>query len=557
MENITKQQIIQSIGKVYEQAKDSKLETSFFESIETELQILSQYFKTSKHQTFFISIVFALNYKGGTVDMNDLISYFDCNPMKILEYSEDFDYLYQQKMLTKQNTPNRLRAGVIDNQFVINEKITKAILLNQALPAIIETNKKDVLEFLEELYNLSEQRSSKSLSTSELYMEANILIDNNEHFPLIQQLKHFNFAETETYLFLVLAWTTISGSKSTSIDHTLEMIYDNASVKIAMMQQLIGDSHPLIQQNLVEIKEAVFFNDSEMSLTDTAHQLLNNSSIKLFLNKKKKDNILLPEEIVKRELYFDKEDMSQIFTIQQLLEEDKLLETQQRLTAKGLPKGIAILLHGAPGTGKTEIVKQLAKATHRSIMKVEISQSKSMWFGESQKIVKRIFTDYKAFAKECDQMPILLFNEADAIIGKRVEGDNAAVSQTENAIQNILLEEFENFEGILMATTNLASNLDSAFERRFLFKVLFRQPKIKERAQIWQSKLTHLKAEEYHTLAAQFDMSGGQIDNIVRKCEIQEILHGTVSTLAHITAFCKEEGIQSKNTKIGFGNAHN
>ena len=82
--------------------------------------------------------------------------------------------------------------------------------------------------------------------------------------------------------------------------------------------------------------------------------------------------------------------MNQLETLQNLLQEAKYHETQTRLTNKGLPQGIAVLLHGAPGTGKTEIVKQLAKATDREIMKVEISQSKSMWFGESEKIIKRI-----------------------------------------------------------------------------------------------------------------------------------------------------------------------
>ena len=101
MESITKKQILESIGKVYEQSKNCKLENSFFESIKSELDILSQYFKTSDNQTFFIAMVFALNYKGDTVDLNDLIEYFDCNPMKILEYSDDFEYLHKVGIFEK------------------------------------------------------------------------------------------------------------------------------------------------------------------------------------------------------------------------------------------------------------------------------------------------------------------------------------------------------------------------------------------------------------------------------------------------------------------------
>ena len=76
-------------------------------------------------------------------------------------------------------------------------------------------------------------------------------------------------------------------------------------------------------------------------------------------------------------------------------------------------------------------------------MHVNISDCKTMWFGESERIVKKIFTDYKAYSKDTKTHPILFFNEADAIISKRKELRGSNVEQTENAIQNILLEELE------------------------------------------------------------------------------------------------------------------
>ena len=91
-----------------------------------------------------------------------------------------------------------------------------------------------------------------------------------------------------------------------------------------------------------------------------------------------------------------------------------------------------------------------------------------MWYGESEKIVKGIFTRYKRMCKRSSVKPILLFNEADAILSKRHNMDGGrSTDQTENTIQNIILEEMEKLDGILIATTNLADNLDKAFERRF------------------------------------------------------------------------------------------
>jgi SpoVK/Ycf46/Vps4 family AAA+-type ATPase len=270
------------------------------------------------------------------------------------------------------------------------------------------------------------------------------------------------------------------------------------------------------------------------------------------ISKPQKDNIVSPAEIPYRELIFGESEMKQLFLLKNVLVEAKLKEVQKRLTDKNLPIGITVLLHGAPGTGKTEIVKQIAKETGRELVKVEISQSKSMWFGEVEKVIKRIFTDYKSFAKECEQTPILLFNEADAIISKRKENRNSSVSQTENAIQNIILEELENFEGILVATTNLANNLDNAFERWFLFKIRFQNPDISIRKKIWKSKLPSLKAQGCRLLAEKYNFSGGQIDNVIRKNTMHEIIHGEKVSLKNLMAFCSEETLVSSHVKIGF-----
>ncbi len=178
-----------------------------------------------------------------------------------------------------------------------------------------------------------------------------------------------------------------------------------------------------------------------------------------------------------------------------------------------------------------------------------------MWFGESEKRIKQIFTDYNAFTKDCERMPILLFNEADAIISKRKEIGSSSVAQTENTIQNILLEELENFKGIFFATTNLVENLDSAFERRFLFKIEYQKPEVAIKVQIWKLKLPKLSSSECTTLANQFDFSGGQIENIIRKTETHEIVHDISVDFVNIFAFCENELIAKKSTSIiGFKN---
>jgi SpoVK/Ycf46/Vps4 family AAA+-type ATPase len=231
---------------------------------------------------------------------------------------------------------------------------------------------------------------------------------------------------------------------------------------------------------------------------------------------------------------------------------------QSRLEEKGLPKGIAVILYGAPGTGKTETAYQLARQTKRKILHVDIAESKSMWFGESEKKIKKIFTDYRMLCKSCrrhrENTPILLFNEADSIFGKRLTQVQHSVDQMLNTMQNIILQEMESLDGILIATTNLTENLDDAFDRRFLYKIKFDKPTEEARASIWRSMIPDLSELDVHTLASKYDFSGGQIENIARHYAIDNILHDRgEDVLSMLIRHCDNERLDDKEQKkIGF-----
>ena len=85
-----------------------------------------------------------------------------------------------------------------------------------------------------------------------------------------------------------------------------------------------------------------------------------------------------------------------------------------------------------------------------------------------------------------------------------------------------------------------------------MYKVQFQKPSVNIRAKIWKLKLPLLEEIECQLLAEKFDFSGGQIDNIIRKNEIQEIVHGTVTNYENVLSFCKEETIGNEKSSIGF-----
>ena len=99
----------------------------------------------------------------------------------------------------------------------------------------------------------------------------------------------------------------------------------------------------------------------------------------------------------------------------------------------------------------------------------------------------------------------------------------------------------EKLEGILIATTNLIDNLDPAFERRFLFKIHLKNPSVEAKKAIWKNKLPWLTTEKAQQLANAYNFSGGEIDNIVRKAEMKEIISGTRPAFSDIIEMCKVE----------------
>jgi len=148
-----------------------------------------------------------------------------------------------------------------------------------------------------------------------------------------------------------------------------------------------------------------------------------------------------------------------------------------------------------------------------------------------------------------------LFNEVDAVIGKRqnLGEDKNGSGQTENAIQNIILSELENLNGILIATTNLVKNMDKAFERRFLYKIEFEKPDLEIRKSIWRTLIPNLSKNEVDVLAEKFVFSGGQIENIAKRRTVAEVLNNKAPSLERLIDFCNEERSETaESVKIGF-----
>ena len=188
---------------------------------------------------------------------------------------------------------------------------------------------------------------------------------------------------------------------------------------------------------------------------------------------------------------------------------------------KGKRKGIdaRIIFYGAAGTGKTMTAMSLARTLKKPILSFDCSKILSMYVGESEKNVRRIFDDFKELSQKAKVEPILLLNEADQFLSSRSEGAGSSADKMHNQMQNIFLEQIEQFEGILIATTNLLGNIDKAFSRRFNHKIEFKKPGKKQRLRLWQFMLP--EGADYEegfdiTLLTRYELTGGQINLIIK-----------------------------------------
>ncbi|MCF0174783.1 MAG: AAA family ATPase [Bacteroidales bacterium] len=428
------------------------------------------------------------------------------------------------------------------------------LLYGENSNAVLPSNKaENRYEFVNLVYNfiIDTPRRRGFKAQHEFYMNMNQIEEENIGLSMVAKTRtHLSEDVKARIIFYLTAREMIDGD-TYSISDISDFCEKRESVQI--MSSLKRGAHPLVKTGIVEVTGGGYYEGAQLQLTDKGKEIFLEEDLELFEEKVDDKDLIKPEKIYEKQLFFESSLEKQLSILRESLEEENYQKLCKRLGENKLPNGVSILFYGKPGTGKTETALQIAKATGRAIMHVDISATKTCWFGESEKLIKAVFTKYRHLCKKSQIKPILLFNEADAVFSKRKDSTSSNVAQTENAIQNIILEEMEKLDGILIATTNLADNLDHAFERRFLFKIKYENPSLEAKMNIWKDKLPLLKDDEARKLASEYDFSGGQIDNIVRKSLMEEVVKGKKPNLSSLMEMCDNEKIGgNEKTKIGF-----
>lgn len=517
---------------------------------QTTLMRLNEYFGTTETQSWIMCFGIYQHFNDNYSDkipISELANFLDVNVLKVAAMHSDFLDLESRNLIEYSHS---------NSTFSVTAEVIAHVLQNEPVPYTIQLEK-NYFDFLAKMANRYEGRKFTEDSCDELVEQLLQIEQRNESLPLVIRCRE-KFTDDKTrFMFYDLCNDSLSGMPSCLLP-TIEDIYESTE-RFTIAKQFLDEKHPLIESKFVEFNQKGNMFEAQVKLTEEGKKFFLDEDYELYACRIDESKLKKPEDIRAKKLFYSEQNQKQIEDLTSALSQSNYKRIRNRLKEKGLPCGIAVMLYGLPGCGKTESVYQLAKKTGRAIMHVDISQTKSCWVGESEKLVKKIFTDYKAL---CDQtaklkngrIPILFFNECDGVLSRRQELGDRNTTQLENAIQNILLEEIENLDGILIATTNLVDNLDSAFERRFLFKIQFEKPSVEAKKAIWKNKIPWLSVDKAAQLATAYNFSGGEIDNIVRKAQMKEIISGSRPAYNDIVEMCKVEKLYTApvERRVGF-----
>lgn len=551
MQSVDSKLLLKNIDIIFRESRRIISDDLPFNSVEKSLSAISNYFNITERESFIFATLFVLNLSETKISFVNLTEHFSSQPTNILLYKSELESLCTKGILRKNFSGGD--EDLFGVRYMVNRKVVADILDNK--PFCKETLKeRDLYSLLEKIFKTIDNRESIFGGSNLLSAAVLDIMNENRDIPFINAILDMKLKDENNLIFLYVIWAILEENLEPDAGIVLYSIYSKASERVRVMQRLIDGSHELLKKGLLETGEGLFSSDIHLKLSEATINLAKSYGVIFNSRPKSSRKIITPSQIRFKHLIFNDKAISQLNTFRDLLSHNRYENLAKSFEAMNLPESITAIFYGSPGTGKTESVMQIARETDREILKVDISHTKSMWYGESEKIVKQIFKDYKNFMNESVRTPILLINEADALISKRLDISFSSTKQTENTIQNIILEELENFKGILIATTNLLQNFDKAFDRRFLYKIHFPKPNQEIRIKIWKNKKPDLSMSDCSILASKFPFSGGHIDNIIRKISIEEAIQDLPLPIDEIVEICSTELLQKNGDlkTIGF-----
>lgn len=534
--------LLQLVEYVVSETQGCQLASSALAHVRMALRVLSERMEITEMGAFFLCWILN-NFHDRHLLIADLARQLDCSNITVLSYWAHVEQLRDKHYVCIGSFRN-------DMFLQVPNDVMKAMRENRVYQGPTYENLDEDM-FLSRLTRLCSDLNSGMMTGAFFMDELDIMAEANKGLVSAGWLTATpNRPDMRGLMALTIGHHMMGDNRMDMSD--IMPLFEHDEDAMRCHKLIIKGQHPMQLTDWIEpVCDNGQANAAVWCLTTKSQTIiLKDATIDQLTNSK---GLIQPEGIISKQLFFRPEMDSELKKLRNLLSQERLPEVQKRLEESGMRRGVTCIFYGGPGTGKTESALQLAKETGRAIMKVDISQMRDKYVGESEKQVKGIFDRYRSLCKTQKVMPILLFNEADALFTKRNTDATYGTDKMENAMQNIILEEMERLDGILIATTNLAQSMDSAFERRFLYKLEFQTPRPEESRHIWSEMVKDLSEEDAYSLAKEFRFSGGQIENIARKRIIASLLDDKPIQVDGLREFCRQEQFKKETrSPIGF-----
>ena len=362
-------------------------------------------------------------------------------------------------------------------------------------------------------------------------------------------------------LFLHLDFCQFDSNERTALEVVSLLDPDSSLADRLKKTRHFSGNGPLIKNRIVRKRDSYSMNRGAYSLGNRARQIvslaLNGDEIdwdkRSDMAVAKPDNVgyeKTPEHTLDT-VVVKEEAKSSVRLFLDAFKEDRLekLGVHEKIK-KG--RGLTFLFYGPPGTGKSMLAEAVADYVNRKILLVEYPKITSRWLGETDKNISKIFKTAK------EKSLVVIMDEADTLLCSR----DYASQEHDIRFVNIMLQELENYEGIVILTTNMDTLLDSALERRVALKLKFELPDVKKRSEIWKyhipDSIELAKNVNFESLSNKYEFSGGNIKNAVLNAARRiAVGKGNILTMGDLVfgAELEREGMFScrkKREVIGF-----